>query len=59
MASVSSIQPLVRLRCSPCEVAWSGTAESRCWVCGNQGEGLRTATRLYDLHDLEFDFDLI
>jgi hypothetical protein len=34
----------VRLRCSACEVAWSGPAGSDCWVCGRSGAPLHTAT---------------
>lgn len=29
-----------RLRCAACEVAWSGTAESTCWVCNGEGAPL-------------------
>ncbi len=59
MAMLGTTHPTVRLRCMPCEVAWSGPAESTCWVCGGEGEGLRTAVRLYEADELDFDFDLI
>lgn len=50
---------MVRMRCTPCDVAWSGEAESDCWVCGEPGTGLRTLVRFRENEhlDLELDFD--
>jgi hypothetical protein len=42
---VEAVRPVtVRLRCSACEVAWSGPTDSDCWVCGAIGTPLNTAT---------------
>jgi hypothetical protein len=49
----------VRLRCLPCEVAWSGFAESTCWVCGDRGTPLNTAVVVRERGGLvPFDFEL-
>ena len=49
----------VRLRCLPCEVAWSGSAESSCWVCGDPGTLLNTAVVVRERGGLApFDFEL-
>jgi hypothetical protein len=49
----------VRMRCAPCEVAWSGPADSRCWVCDEAGSPLHTAIAVRDRGALApFDFDL-
>ena len=49
----------VRLRCLPCEVAWSGTAESPCWVCGDHGTLLNSAVVVRERGGLApFDFEL-
>jgi hypothetical protein len=26
-----------RMTCQPCQVAWTGDHETRCWVCGGPG----------------------
>jgi hypothetical protein len=42
---VEAARPVtVRLRCSACEVAWSGSTDSDCWVCGGIGAPLNTTT---------------
>jgi rRNA maturation endonuclease Nob1 len=50
----------VRLRCTQCEVAWSGPAQSTCWVCGHPGLTLNNAMaardRTVSAFDLEFLF---
>ena len=52
--------PIVRLRCAPCEVAWTGEPHSACWVCGAPGLSLN---RLLVRHDRAVDaleeFDLL
>lgn len=49
----------MRLRCLPCEVAWSGFAESTCWVCGDRGTPLNTAVVVRERGGLvPFDFEL-
>ncbi|NNE74218.1 MAG: hypothetical protein HKN26_11180 [Acidimicrobiales bacterium] len=49
--------PLVRLRCTECDVAWTGEAESPCWVCGDPGMGLRAVIRYTDQDLMQLDFD--
>ncbi|MDH4169163.1 MAG: hypothetical protein OEW42_06180 [Acidimicrobiia bacterium] len=51
-------RPSVRLRCGDCDVAWSGSADSLCWVCGEPGIGLRSVVRYREreLFDLDFDY---
>ncbi|MEE9416939.1 MAG: hypothetical protein V3V01_16780 [Acidimicrobiales bacterium] len=58
-SSAVETPPLLRLRCAPCDVAWSGEQESPCWVCGEPGTGLRTLVRFGGVEqlDLELDFD--
>ncbi len=50
--------PLVRLRCTTCDVAWSGSPESPCWVCGEPGAGLRSIVRYREreINDFEFEY---
>jgi len=38
---------IVRLRCDPCAVAWSGVPASHCWVCGGPGETWNLAVTTY------------
>jgi hypothetical protein len=55
----SLLEPVtVRLRCAPCEVAWSGPADSSCWVCGEGGTPLNTALVVRDRTVVPFDFEL-
>ena len=35
--------PIVRLRCLHCDVAWTGEADSDCWVCELPGTTLNAA----------------
>ena len=49
----------VRLRCLPCEVAWSGPQRSECWVCGRQGTALNTAVAARDRTVSAFDLELL
>ena len=50
---------MVRLRCVPCEVAWSGSPESTCWVCGDHGTLLNAAVVVRERGGLApFDFEL-
>ncbi len=42
ISAITSIQPRyrrvgMRLSCLPCEVAWTGTSETNCWVCEGLG----------------------
>jgi len=39
-------------------VAWSGSSDSACWVCGEPGTGLRSVVRYREreLFDLDFDY---
>jgi rRNA maturation endonuclease Nob1 len=30
-------QVVVRMRCTGCDVAWTGEPDSGCWVCGDEG----------------------
>jgi hypothetical protein len=49
----------VRLRCLPCEVAWSGVPDSTCWVCGESGTPLNTAVVVRERGGMvPFDFEL-
>jgi hypothetical protein len=48
----------LRLRCAPCEVAWSGTVESSCWVCGGDGAPLNALLGRSGAL-LSFDADLL
>jgi rRNA maturation endonuclease Nob1 len=49
----------VRLRCHRCEVAWSGTPQSECWVCGEPGTALNTAVAARDHMASAFDLELL
>ncbi len=49
----------VRLRCLPCEVAWSGDPHSDCWVCGEPGTPLNTAVAARERTISAFDLDLL
>lgn len=51
--------PRVRLHCDACEVAWSGAADSPCWVCGETGETLRPILAGREGTVSELDLDLI
>ena len=57
----ADVQPRVRLRCTRCEVAWTGAPRSACWVCGERGMVLSVATLAVRAGsvDLEVDFDLL
>jgi hypothetical protein len=49
----------VRLRCLSCEVAWSGPADSECWVCSDHGTPLHAAVVVRERGLLApFDFEL-
>jgi hypothetical protein len=54
-----TIQETVRLRCLPCEVAWSGDAASPCWCCGAEGTPLNTAVAARERTVSAFDLDLL
>jgi hypothetical protein len=51
--------PRVRLRCDPCEVAWSGAVESSCWVCGTAGTALHPGLASRSETTSAFDLDLL
>jgi hypothetical protein len=54
----NAVKVTVRLRCLPCEVAWSGPADSDCWVCGHAGTLLNTAVVVSERGLVPFDLDL-
>ena len=56
LRSLPSEAPVVRQRCLPCEVAWSGPAGTPCWVCGEDGIGLRSVLPRTDDELLALDF---
>jgi len=52
-------EPRVRLRCEPCEVAWSGPRDSGCWVCGSEGAALHPGLAARENTVSAFDLDLL
>jgi hypothetical protein len=52
-------EPRVRLRCDPCEVAWSGPRDSSCWVCGSEGAALHPTLAGREHTVSAFDLDLL
>ena len=58
-ASALADPVIVRQRCIPCEVAWSGPPESSCWVCEESGTPLNSAVVVRERGGLTpFDFEL-
>jgi hypothetical protein len=53
------VKALVRLRCTACDVAWSGAATSPCWVCGGDGTPLSTLVTARENTVTAFDLDLL
>lgn len=57
--TTATLPVMVRLRCVPCEVAWSGPAESACWVCGDAGTPINTGLVASRGGFLSFDTELV